>query len=206
MCFGGGASDSSQEIQERNEQLERERQDRIRAGADIINTNFARFDDGFFNDFQNKFLGFFTPQLDKQSNAARGKGTSALVDRGILASTEGIRALTDLQDRDALERTNLANRSIDESNRLRSGLEREKSNLFSLNEAAADPARVAPLVEGAASAFAAPQAFSPLEDVFGSALNSIAAFQGARNNAVAPVAQRYFPTASSSSGGSGRIV
>jgi hypothetical protein len=207
MCLGGGGDGGASDIQERNEQLERERQERIRSGADIITQQFSRFDDRFFGDFKNKFLNFFEPQLDKQSNAARGKGIAALTDRGILESTEGIRALTDIQDVDALERTNLTNRSLDEVNKLRSGVEREKTNLFALNETAADPARIAPLAQGGAASFAAPNAFNPLEDVFGSVLNSVAAFQAARNNAIAPVAQRSFaPSGVASSGGSGRVV
>jgi len=206
MCGGGGGSDAG-DIQRRNEQLEEERQARIRAGSDLITQQFSRFDDGFFGDFQNNFLSFFEPQLDKQSNAARGQGISALVDRGILNSTEGIRGLTDIQDRDALERTNLVNRGQDEVNKLRQGVEREKTNLFALNETAADPARIAPLAQGGAASFAAPAAFSPLEDVFGGVLNSVAAFQAARNNAVAPVARRSFNSSGvASSGGSGRVV
>lgn len=210
MCLGGGGGGDggAKDIQERQEELERQRQDRIRAGADLINENFKQFDDGFFNDFQNRFLNFFEPQLDQQSAAARGKATAALRDRGINASTEGIRALTDLQERDALERTNLGNKALDEANRLRGSLEREKSNLFSLNEASADPERIAPLATGAAASFAAPNAFDPLEDVFGGVLNSFAAFQAARNNSVTPVARRNFSISgvSNSPTGSGRVV
>lgn len=207
MCFGGGGGGDAKDIQERSELIERERQDRIRSGADVITQQFSRFDDKFFGDFKAKFLSFFEPQLDKQSNAARGKGISALVDRNILDSTEGIRALTDIQDVDALERTNLANRSLDEVNKLRSGVEREKTSLFALNETAADPERITPLAQSGAASFTAPNAFNPLEDVFGSVLNSVAAFQAARNNAVAPVTRRTFaPSGVAQSGGSGRIV
>ncbi len=208
MCGGGGGSSEAADIQARSEQLERERQDRVRAGNDIITEQFSRFDDSFFGDFRNKFLGFFEPQLDKQSNAARGKTVSALTDRGILASTEGIRAVTDIQDKDALERTVLTNRAEDQVNTLRSGVEREKSNLFALNEAAADPSRIGPLATSGAASLAAPSSFDPLGDVFGSVLNNVAAFQAARNNAVAPVQPRRFSTAgiASNPSGSGRVV
>jgi len=207
MCIGGGGDGGADELRERSEQLELERQDRIRSGANLINEQFARFDEPFFGDFQNKFLNFFEPQLDEQSNQARGKAISALVDRGILGSTEGIRAITSIQDKDALERTNLANRALDEANTLRSGIEREKSNLFALNESAADPARIAPLVQGSASSFVAPNAFDPIGDVFGNVLNNVAAFQAARNNAVAPISRSSSPSGVAfKSSGSGRIV
>lgn len=208
MCFGGGGGGgSASAIQARNEELEQERQRRIRQGAALIEDQFSRFDDNFFGDFRDRFLGFFEPQLDKQSNAARGSAIAALVDRGILGSTEGIRALTNIQDRDALERTNLANRAIDEANKLRAGVEREKSNLFALNETAADPARIAPLAQGSAAAFVAPNAFNPLGDVFGSVLNNVAAFQAARQNAIAPIQRATFaPSGVATSGGSGRVV
>jgi len=207
MCLGGGGgSNDAKKIQRRNEELEEERQARIREGQAIINENFARFDQPFFDSFKSSFLDFFNPQLDDQANAARGRGLAALVDRGISESTEGIRAQTDIQKRDALERTNLANRAIDESNKLRAGVEREKTNLFALNETAADPSRIAPLAAGGARAFVAPAAFSPLEDVFASTLSNVAAFQAARNNATAPVARRTFaPSGVANPSGSGFV-
>lgn len=210
MCFGGGGGGSdAREIQERNEELERQRQQRIREGAAIIDDKFSRFDDGFFGDFKQSFLDFQEPQIDKQFNQARGQATAALVDRGILGSTEGIRALTNIQDRDALVRTNLANQAADRANELRGNLAREKSNLFALNETAADPERITNVAQGAAQSFAAPQAFDPLENVFGNVLNNVAAFQAARSNAVAPRGAQSISTAPivrGSSSGSGRVV
>lgn len=210
MCFGGGGGGGgdAKAIQDRNEQLEAERQARIREGAGLIDTAFDQFDSGFYNDFKNSFLGFYEPQLEKQFGQARGDTVAALTDRGILGSTEGLRAMTDIQDKAALERTVLANRAADEANSLRSSVEREKSNLSALNETAADPARIGPLVQGAASSFTAPQAFSPLEDIFGTVLNNVAAFQAARNNAVAPERRPTFSTApvTRDQGGSGRVV
>lgn len=209
MCLGGAGGGGAGKLQKRQEQLEQERQDRIRAGNKLIEDQFSRFDDNFFGDFRNRFLGFFEPQLAAQFNDARGGATAALVDRGILESTEGIRALTKLQEKDALERTNLSNRATDEVNKLKAGVEQEKGNLFALNETAADPERIAPLATGGAAAFAAPAAFTPVENIFGSLLNSVAAFQAARNNAVAPSSRPIFSTGSgisSSSSGSGRIV
>ena len=208
MCFGGGGGGGeADKIQKRSELLEDERQQRIRDGSQIINQQFSRFDDGFFGDFKSKFLDFFEPQLQSQSDTARGQATTALVDRGILGTTEGIRTLTNLQERDALERVDLVNRSLDESNALKAGVEREKSNLFALNEASADPERIAPLAQSGSASFAAPNSFQPLGDVFGSILNSAASFQAARNNAVAPTARRSFSSSGvASSGGSGRVV
>lgn len=207
MCFGGGGDGGAGKIQERNEQLEAERQARIRAGADLINQQFSRFDDNYYNDFKNAFLGFYEPQLDKQSIEARGKGISALTDRGILASTEGIRALTKLQDEEALQRTHLANQSVDRVNNLRSRIEQEKGNLYALNETSADPERIAPIVNGSAASLVAPSSFDPLGDVFGGVLNSVAAYQAARNNAVAPVSRTVYSSGGvAPSGGSGRVL
>lgn len=210
MCGGlGGGGGGAGKIQKRTEELERQRQERIRAGARRIDEAFSRFDDDFFNDFRDRFIGFAEPQITKQFDDARGRATAALIDRGILESTEGTRALTDLQDRDALERTNLANQALDEVNKLKAGISNEKSNLFSLNEVAADPERVNNLASGAAASFTAPNAFNPVGDVFGSVLSNIAAFQAARNNALAPFSRPTFSTGtgvSSSPAGSGRVV
>lgn len=186
MCLGGGGDGGASATQKRIEQLEAERQARIKEGAALINTQFdSKFNDQFYSDFKNSFLDYFTPQLDDQFNAARGNIVSALTNRGNLKSSAGIRTLQDLEKKNALERTQLANRAQDEASNLRSGVENERSNLFSLNEASADPERLAPMVTSSASAIAAPQAFSPLENVFASVLDNVTRFQNARLNSPA---------------------
>lgn len=182
MCFGGGGDGGAGETQARIEELERQRQERIRQGVEVINSSFANFNDDYFSDFRNSFLGFYQPQLADQFVDSRGKLIAALRGKGNLQSTSGIRALGDLSEKNAIEQTLLQNRAVDESNKLRGGLETEKANLYALNEASADPERIAPLALGSASAFAAPTAFNPLEGVFASTLNSIAAYNNARNN------------------------
>lgn len=207
--MGAGGGDQSGALQARNEQLEQERQDRIRQGAADINTAFQKFDQPFYNDFQNRFLDFYTPQLDQQLADARAKISTGLADRGMLESSAGLRALGRLQDKNNIERTTLANQAIDQANQLKGQVENQKSDLYALNEASADPSRMGPLVSGAVTAFAAPQSFTPLEDVFASVINSAAMYNNARNSSVPPtqpIFRRSSNVASPGSSGSGRVV
>lgn len=207
MCLGGGGDGGAGATQRRIEELEAERQARIKEGAALINSQFdSKFNDQFYGDFQKSFLDFFTPQLDDQFNAARGDVISALTNRGNLKSSAGIRMLQDVEKKNATERNLLANRAQDEASNLRSGVENERANLFSLNESSADPERLAPLVTSSATALTAPQAFTPLEGVFASVLDNVTRFQNARLNSPAAT---YRPSSSAAatigSSGSGAV-
>lgn len=204
----GGGGDKSVALQRRNEQMENDRQARIRAGAGQIDEAFKKFDEPFYADFQDRFLDFYTPQIDQQLGDARSKITTNLVDRGMLESTTGLRSLGRLQDADNVQRTTLANQAVDQSNALKGQVENEKADLFALNEASADPERIGPLVSGAATAFAAPQSFSPLEDIFASVIRSATDFQAARqgNPNPRPLFGQASRAPKAGSAGSGRVV
>lgn len=206
MCGGGGGGGASAaELQAETDRKEAERQQRIRQGVSLIDREFAKFDDPFYQDFQNSFVDFYTPQIDQQFNDAQGQLVARLADRGMLESTSGLARIADLKRAAERERTLIANQAVDQATALRGNVERERSNLFALNEGAADPARVGSIVQNSATALRAPTAFEPLGDVFSSVLNDLAAFNTAsQNNPQSGFTSRR--TASPTPTGSGRVV
>lgn len=190
MC-GGLFTDSNrakraqQEAQNQAAELRRreeERQQRVQAGREGINSAFSQFDDNFFTGFTDAFKQSQLPSLDRQFGDARGKLIAALAGRGTLESTVGADALADLQLTNDDARTDIGNRATDATNDLRSRIENTKSNLFGLNTGSTDPAQLNTQAISAASTLAAPPSTTPLGDVFSSALQPFVAFQSAKNN------------------------
>ena len=201
MCFGGSIpKDTTAADIERREE---ERQAKVTAGREGIDTAFGRFDDQFFNTFKDARQGFYAPQIAKEFTDTQAKLIAALQGRGVLASTVGANALGNLTQKRGEAEVGIANETQDEANRLRGTVQSAKTNLYGLNEASADPESINAQALGTASSIVAPQAFSPLGQIFSSALQPFINFNNARQNRPGvPV------TASSlaSGSGSGRVV
>ena len=158
------------------------RQNDVNLGKIGIDKAFSKFGDDYYKGYQNDYTGFYNPQLDRQFGEATGKTTAAMADRGTLDSSVGSNAFADLTRQNAEARTNIANEGIDASNKLRGTVENAKSGLYSLNEASADPQAINAQAIGQATSLVAPPVYSPLGQVFATAVNSLSNFQQARNN------------------------
>lgn len=180
---------------------EHERQRDIKRGQRKIDTHFGQFDDGYYTGYEQKYVDFYNPQLDRQFADARGKLIAALAGRGTLESTAGFGKMTDLQEEKDLAATTIANEAQDAANKLRSNVENAKTNLYSLNESAADPKAANALAKGQATALVAPPAFSPLGQVFASFLAPLAAgLQSRRASPGAGYGPSIYPVQPSGSG------
>lgn len=188
MCFGGGndGSGEARDARLRAEADERYRKSAIIAGQKRIDTNFSQFDDGYFDNFREDYKSNYFPQLETQFNDANDKLTAGLAGRGMLESSVGASRLGDLQKTYNDERSSIGGKAFDAAQDIRARIENQKSNLYSYNTAAADPQGVAARARSEATALVAPQAFSPLGQVFASALQPIAAFVSADRNSVSP--------------------
>ena len=162
------------------EKREIERQRDVTVGRRSIDTAFERFDDDYFGAFKTDRQAFYTPQLDDQFSDARGKLIAALHGRGILESTVGAREIADLGQTRNETATNIANETQDEANRLRQTVQNSKTNLYGLNAASADPQAINAQAQGQATAIVAPKAFSPLGQIFSSALQPFVNFNNAQ--------------------------
>lgn len=184
------------------EMREKERQLDVDLGKIGIDSAFSKFGDDYYSGYQNDFAGYYNPQLDRQFNKANDKTTASLAQRGMLESSTGANAFADLARQNAEARTNIASESQDAANKLRGQVENAKSSLYSLNEASADPQAVNAQAIGQATALVAPPTYSPLGEVFASAMNSLGNYSQARQNrATANYSSPY-----ASGFGSGRVV
>jgi hypothetical protein len=161
-----------------NEQLDAEqrRQAQIRAGQADIDSAFAQFDNPYYEAFRRAYTNFYNPQVADQFEQAKGKLTASLAGRGMLESTTGANQLSGLFSRRAEAEADIGNQSVDAANKLRGQVEGAKTSLYGLNAGASDPALAANQAQGAAASFATQPQFSPLGQVFASALPPLATY------------------------------
>lgn len=143
-----------------------ERQGDVRYGRKAIDQNFKQFNNGYFDDYRQDYEDFYNPQIEEQFGDARGKLIAALAGRGTLESTAGFGKIADLQKEKDLAATTVANDAIGAANNLRGDVEAARANLYSMNEAAADPKSMNAMAKGQATALVAPPRFNPLGQVF----------------------------------------
>lgn len=191
-------SDASAEMERR----EISRQHDVDLGKIGIDKAFSGFGDSYYGGYRNDYTGYYNPQLDQQYGRAVDKTTANLAERGILESSVGAQKFADLAKQNADARANIANEALDASNKLRGQVENAKSSLYSLNEASADPQAINAQAIGQATSLVAPPTYSPLGEVFASALNSLSNYAQARNNRPTKSYQSPYATGF----GSGKVV
>jgi len=187
------------------EMRELQRQGDVSLGRIGIDKAFSRFGDEYFNDYQKTYTDNYVPELDRQYKDASGKTTASLADRGMLESSVGINKFTDLKRERDTAASGIASEGLDAANKLRGNVQNAKSNLYSLNEASANPQAVNAQAIGSATSLVAPPAYSPLGQVFASTISSLGAYQQAKQNAASTPYKS--PFVSSPTGyGSGSVV
>lgn len=180
---------------------EMQRQHAIDLGKISIDQNFKKFDPGYFKDYRKDYTGYYNPQVEDQFNKTDDKLTATLADRGMLESSVGNASHADLFKDYGQAKTNIANEALDASNKMRGQVQTAKSNLYSLNEASADPMGVNAQAVGQATALVAPPTYSPIGSLFTAALSPFLQYQQAANNAPT---RNY--TSNYTTNGSGKVV
>lgn len=184
-----------------SEMEETERQFLVDLGKVAIDKRFKKFDDDYFKGYRKDYTGYYNPQVRDQFNQTGDKLVATLADRGILDSSVGNASRADLTKEYSTAKQNIANEALDASNKLRTQVEQSKSNLYSLNEASADPMSANAQASGAATTLVAPPQYSPLGQIFASALTP---FQNYVQSAQTTPTRSY--TSNYSTKGSGRVV
>lgn len=201
MCMSDAAGQANQLAMAQwadQKKQEKERKANIAAGRDKIDSAFSNFNDGYYGGYQQDYLDFYNPQLDKQFGDTNRSLTYALAGRGLLNSSVGAESIGDLFKKYTDEKSNVTGAAQDAANSLKGNVESTKSNLYTLNESASDPQTVANRAIGEASAIAAPNSYTPLQDVFASALTPWATYTTAANNSTRSSGSGYRPASSSS--------
>lgn len=189
MCFGGGGNAAAQQAAQQQAAMraeEERRQENIRQGQAGIDTAFSQFDPAYYDKFKTDYTGFYTPQIADQYAKARDKLTATLAGRGMLESTVGAAKFGDLAKTRSDSEADIGNQAVDASNSLKKQVEDTKSNLYSINQSAADPAGVSARAIGEAGAIVAPRALSPLGQVFASVLQPLAVYNKADGTSMNP--------------------
>jgi hypothetical protein len=186
------------------ETRERRRQYEVKGGRQNIDKAYTQYGDDYYNDYKQDYTDYYFPQLEQQFGDATGKLTATLAGRGMKNSTVGIDAVGDLTQENIRARTAIGNEAQDATQKLRGTVENSKTNLYALNESAADAAGINARAIGEATALVAPPAYSPLGQVFAAALQPWANYSAARQNRPR---SPYSSVISGASGqGSGRVI
>jgi hypothetical protein len=168
------------------QQQEAQRQARITQGQQGIDAAFAGFDDPFYQDYTNKYTGYYMPQLDDQYSDAVKRLTLQLAQSGNLTGSVGAKQLSDLQKYYDTQKLAVTNQASTATQGLRSNIDTRKSQLYADNRAAADPGSASAAAASAARALQPTAPSSPLANVFAdffgnlgnaAALNNARAYQ-----------------------------
>lgn len=180
MCGGGGGgSDNSAEIARREEAA---RQARIQEGQVAIDNVFTGFNDDFYNQYQQDYLGYYNPQLQDQYEDARKRLTLQLAQSGNLTSSAGANQMADLQEYYNTQQTGITNEALAAMQNLQGNIDSRKSQLYADNRAAADPGNAAAQAASAASALQPAPPSSPLANAFADFFNNLGNTQAVMNN------------------------
>lgn len=207
MCIGGGAPprDDSAERARREEEA---RNARIRDGETSINKAFEGFNDDYFNQYTDAYQNNYAPQLDEQYIKAKQKTTFGLSRTGNLQTSAGANRLGDLFQAYSDRKGEIADQALAAANDLRTRVEQNRSDLYTLNRGAADPAQATSMAAARAGVLQSPQTFSPLGDAFSSFVNNAGMGLALEARGFPGLRTGLFnqPSAGSATRGSGRVV
>ena len=108
--------------------------------------------------------------------------TAALAGRGMLDSSLGAAKFGEALTTKNAARARVANDAEVAAGDMKGKVAARKTDLYSLNQAAADPEGIAAQATGAATALAAPPQYSELGQVFANVLAPFSNYVSARNN------------------------
>ena len=175
MCFGGddaadeACRDAAQSKAEQRAE-EEARQARIVQGQGRIDQAFSQFGPDYYKRFQDQSVAANTPQVEEQYAKAKDKATALLAGRGILKSNIAGNAFGDVEKTRATTLGQIATDAVTQANNLRSAVEKQKTDLYTLNTSAGDPTAMANRAIGESTALVAPPTTSSLGDIFGSTI------------------------------------
>lgn len=206
MCFSRSPPQDNSAALARQQAAEREA--KITQGKQSIDQAFGVFDPQYYQKYQDAFVDNYNPQIDKQFGIARQELTYNLARKGTLDSTPGQKSFGDLVSTYVDARRDIGSRAVDATNQLRTGVEDQKTSLYSQNSASADPALASIQALSRAGSMQTPAPYSPLGDMFSGLVDSAGSYYAGRNQGLpGGYARRFAPGATLPGGsGSGSVV
>lgn len=164
--MGGGGKNASKRQAREARQREQDRQNRIRAGTDSINSTFEQFDDGFFGDIRQGYIDLAQPDLEDQYADAREATTYNLARAGTLDSSIRSDAFGELEERRGTELQNLFDQAQGYETDARNNIENARADLISQLQVTGDATGAANAALARAEALAAPPTYTPIQQLF----------------------------------------
>lgn len=182
MCLGGGGGKESDRYAREQREAERQRKARIKQGMSAVESTFSQFDDDFFDQQSQAYLDFVTPQINQQYDDAQRGLMFALARQGIGASSEGNRRYGNLAQDYQLQRQQAVDQSREVATQARTNIENARSGVIQDLYATADPAAASKSALSRASYLSSTPSFSPVGQLFTTALDGLNSYQTARQD------------------------
>src|SRR5690606_26044477 len=141
--------------------------------------------------------------VDRQFGDARQSMRYNLARRGVTNSTPGFDAFGDLTESYGDQRRAITSNALNATNNLRGDVERNKTDLYSINLAAVDPSQAAVQAVGRAGSISSTPDYQPLGDLFGGLVAGTGAYMAGQQQRLP---SQYRPLFYGTGSGSGRVV
>lgn len=176
MGYGGGGGAA-----ELARQQEMEKKNRIAQGRQDIDEQFAGFNDEFYDQRKTDYENYALPQVEQQARGTRNQLAASLARRGLLKSGAAIKANADLDQYTTTQRNAVADTAINESNKLKQGVEDQRSTLVNQLVASGDPSTASAGALAAASTLKRPSGYAALGNLFSDFVDTWKANQVAKS-------------------------
>lgn len=124
------------------------------------------FDDNFYNQRRDAYVGYALPQLASQYNQTQRDATFNLANKGLLQSDAGTQLRNSLEKERQLQTQGVADTAQGQVNDLRTNVENQRGALVNQLNASGDPVNATQSALSTAANFQSPSAYQPLGNLF----------------------------------------
>lgn len=206
MCGGKPPKDNSAEIAR---QQEAERAAKVQQGQASIDSAFdSSFNDDYYGGLTKNYEDYYNPQLADQYDQALKELTFQVARSGNAESTAANDLFARAEKQRADAATQITNDALAATGKTKGDVAAQRSNLYSLNNAAADPTQATSQAAQAAAQLQQPVSYNPLGQIFASLIQSGGNAAAVNNATQAPTYGGVGPSAptGSTNNGSGKVV
>lgn len=176
MCLGSSSGGADAAVAQQKAQ-----QAAIQAATNQINKTFSGFDNNFYNQRTQAYENYALPQLGQQLQQTQNQLGFKLAGQGLGRSSAAKQLGESLATETGVQKQNIANEALAQTNQLKQNIAQQQSNLISQANVANDPSSVATQALSTASSFNAPSSFPALGQAFSNWANM---YLGKVNNSI----------------------
>lgn len=179
-----GASDSKKKRNQARQAYvaEAARRARITQGEQLLDKEFAGFNDDFYNQRQQAYINYALPQLGGAAREQNRLLQYGLHARGLQNSSVAQNAASRLASQTEAQKQAIAEQALAQGNELKLQVEQTRAGLRDSLLQTSDPANAGRQASLAAARLSAPSLFTPIATSFSSGLTNYTIGQEAKNN------------------------